>query len=587
MERAHAEWGMGARGAEAAGIGLAQGIGLCLLASAAATPTTWPATVPWMFEPLALILTFLPPLAMLSRPRLSRRAAAIWLAAVMAVVVAIAVHDATRGTPRHIDGEAAFWPPAEVWFSLGATVFVAYAVAIVGIRERTLRPSHGEMFAEASRTFLQLALAGVFVGVFWLVLYAGDQLFKLVRIEFLGELLQRNWFAYPATSLAFAAALTLADARPAVINGIRSVVVALFSWLLPVVALIVLVFLAGLPFVSLEALWKSRMSAGLLLGMSAALAFFLNCATQSGADGQPPAGVRRIAAICAALEILPLVALAAWGLSLRVGQYGWSADRVTAAATMAVAGVAGIGYALAAIPRGAWLKRVEPTNLAVAYVFVLVMVGLHTPLADPARLMVADQLARLRSGAVAPDEFDFAALKFDGARWGNAALAALAEDPGATEAVRSKAKDALQKTSRYTPAREISTSEEFRRSVTVFPKGREVPEGLFEAIAGARDRMNVGCSTTSGQRCTVIFLTTRPGVPESVIFYDRIRARLFEPLAGSGWRLAGEVQGATHCPAVREALGRGEFRLEPHGYPDLRVGSRLLSIDPVSPRGCD
>lgn len=586
MERDRPEWGGLTWRAEFAGIALAQGIGLCLLAGASAAPPTWPATVPWVFEPLALLLIYLPPLAMLSRPRISRRNAAVWLFAVAAVIAAIALHDATRGAPRQSD-EGAPWPSAEVWFSLGAALFVAYSVAIVGIRERTLRPSYGELFAVATQTFLQLALAGVFVGVFWLLLYAGDELLKLVSIEVLGELMRRSWFSYPATTLAFAAALTLADARPALINGIRSVVVALFSWLLPVVAAIVLLFLAGLPFVSLEALWESRMSAGLLLGMSAALVFFLNCAYQSGADGQPPTGIRRIAATCAAVEILPLVALAAWGLSLRVGQYGWSADRVTAAATMVVAGVVGLGYAIAAIPRGPWLKRIEATNLAAAYVFVAVMVGLHTPIADPARLMVADQLARLRSGAAAPETFDYAALKFDGARWGKAALLALAEDAGAPESSRSKAKDALQQSWRYSPPLEISTSEAFLRSVKVFPQGREVPEGLFEAIMATQDRMTLGCPATQGQRCTVIFVAMRPDGPESVIFYDRVRARLFEPQAGSGWRQVGVVEGAMHCPSVREALGRGEYRLEPHEFPNLRVGSRVLSVTPVSPRGCD
>ncbi|HEV3018588.1 MAG TPA: hypothetical protein VGY49_06185 [Burkholderiaceae bacterium] len=59
---------------------------------------------------------------------------------------------------------------------------------------------------------------------------------------------------------------------------------------------------------------------------------------------------------------------------------------------------------------------------------------LFSPIADPARLMVADQMARLRSGAVGPDKFDFGALKFDGARWGAPALAQLAQTQEGLEA---------------------------------------------------------------------------------------------------------------------------------------------------------
>ena len=45
------------------------------------------------------------------------------------------------------------------------------------------------------------------------------------------------------------------------------------------------------------------------------------------------------------------------------------------------------------------------------------IVAFFTPIADPARLAVADQVRRLESGRVAPAQFDFTSLRFDGARY--------------------------------------------------------------------------------------------------------------------------------------------------------------------------
>lgn len=559
-----------------AGLALAQGVILCLLSSAAAGFPTWPATRPALFQPLALVALFIPPLAMLAWPRLPRRAALAWLGAAALVAAAVGVHSATRGGLPPEPGDA--WPGAAVWFPLGAALFVAQALAVPALRARRLRPAYAEVFETASRTLLQLALTAAFVGAFWMVLFAGAELLKLVHIDFLSQLLERRWFSYPASTLAFAAALLLLDARPGLIAGVRTVLLALFSWLLPVAVAIVAVFLLGLPFVSLAELWRSRMSAGLLLGMALALAAFLNCAYQGGEA--PPRGVRRLAARVAALEILPLVALAAWGLGLRVGQYGWSVERIQGGATILVAAVAGAGYALAALPRGPWLKRVEGANLAAAAAFVAAMLALLTPAADPARLMVADQMARLGSGAARPESFDYVTLRFEGARWGRAALARLAADPAAAEAARTGAEAALARESRYGAAPKPSGPAEFLRLVDVLPEGRTPPDALIEAILGAQAG-DIGCPQGGGdRRCALMFVRVAPDSPEAAVFYDRFRARVYAPAPEGGWRSLGRLEGDLHCPEVRAALAAGAFAPEPPALPNLRLEGRVLALVP-------
>ena len=70
---------------------------------------------------------------------------------------------------------------------------------------------------------------------------------------------------------------------------------------------------------------------------------------------------------------------------------------------------------------------------------------LFTPLADPARLSVVDQWARLRTGRVAPADFDFAYRRCEGARYGREALQQLATESTGTQAadIRERAEAAL------------------------------------------------------------------------------------------------------------------------------------------------
>lgn len=578
-----------AGGAGYAGLALAQGVALCLLSGADAEIPTWPATVPALFQPLALLCTFLPPLAMLALPRLPRRAAFAWLAAAALATAAVGLHAATRGTVPHWPSESSVWPRPGVWFALGAALFAAQALTVPALRTRRWRPAYAEVFETAIRTLLQLALTAAFVGAFWLVLFAGAALLKLVHIDFLEQLLQRRWFSYPAGTLAFAAGLLLLDVRPALIAGVRSVLLGLFSWLLPVAALVVAIFLIGLPFVSLADLWKSRMSASLLLGMAAALAAFLNCACQNGET--PPQGVRGLAARVAGFEILPLVGLAAWGLSVRVGQYGWSAERIAGAATMLIAAVVGAGYLLAAPVRGSWLKRLGATNLVAGAAFVAVVLAMLTPVADPARLMVADQLARLRRGAVPPETFDYTALKFDGARWGRAALEGLAEDAAASAAVRSGARVALAQTQRFQAPPKLSGRDDFRRVVEILPDGRTAPDPLIDAILAAWIANDLTCPPRAdGRHCQLIFVRFAADRPESAVFYDGGRASVFDPVTvtGGGWRLLGKLVGGEYCREVRRALATGGFVPEPPALPNLRVGDRVLTVLPETPRSaCD
>ena len=417
------------------------------------------------------------------------------------------------------------------------------------------------------------------------MLLLGAGLFKLVDIGFFRTLIGRHWFAYPATTLALAVSLHVTDVQPSLIRGVRSVALTLFSWLLPLLAAILLGFLGCLPFISLAPLWRTHFATTLLLLAAALLVFLINSAYQDGAAEQSRSQIKRIGGTVGAVELVPLVGLAAWALGLRVGQYGWTVERILAATLIVLAACYAVGYASAVVRAPAWLKRVELTNLVAAYVFLALVLLVFSPIADPARLMVADQVARLRSGRVPPDKFDFTALKFDGARWGAAALAELShsQDGPDAPAINAKAARALALTNRYQPPAPPATTTDVAERITVYPTGRTLPASFYDTSDGPL--MKGGrpvCFQPAEGKCVARFVNLRPGDTEAILFFDRFTSRVFEQDTDAHWHQTGYLAGLIHCALVQHDLEQGEFTQQAHAWPDLVVGDQRVAVMPMA-----
>lgn len=105
--------------------------------------------------------------------------------------------------------------------------------------------------------------------------------------------------------------------------------------------------------------------------------------------------------------------LAAYALYLRVAEHGWTHDRIVATACLVVACSYAVGYLLAAA-RNAQLGGIARVNIGTSLVIIAVLLALFSPLANPERIAVASQMARLESGKVSAEKFDYAYLRFEG-----------------------------------------------------------------------------------------------------------------------------------------------------------------------------
>jgi hypothetical protein len=569
--------------------GLAQGLVLCLLYSAAEVEA-WPATHGLVFAPLLLAAGFVPIIVLNGVGNMRPRSLLIWAGAAALLLAALAMHDIDRGADdansrvwglffSH-QSSLAIWPSPLLMIFAMAGLFIAHALVVAGDAERRVIASYPAYFDAAWKHGVQLALSVIFVGLFWLVLELGAGLFKLINIDFLQRLIGHRWFALPATTLALACALHVTDARVGIVRGIRILVLTLLSWLLPLMALFVLGFLASLPFTGLAPLWGTRFATALLLTAAAALVFLVNATYQDGAVEHAPPRLLRHAGSLAALMLLPLVAIAAYALALRIIQHGWTSDRIIATACLVVGACYALGYSCAVLWPGPWLARVAACNIVTAFVVLGELLALFTPLADPARIAVASQVARLESGTIAPDTFDFAYLRFDGARYGKAALEKLSaaeEGPQAPE-IRRRALTAMQMKNRWEQQRIAATPQQLAANLTVYPAGRMLPESFLKQNWAAISPAAPACllSANAAPKCEAIVMDIDGDGSDEILVLEPWRAVVMADDGHGGWRAAGQLDGPIHCEPVRAALRAGRFEAIPPRWRDLRIDGMHL-----------
>jgi len=236
------------------------------------------------------------------------------------------------------------------------------------------------------------------------------------------------------------------------------------------------------------------------------------------------------------LALVPIVAMAAYALGLRVDQHGWTTDRIIAAACTLIAACYALGYTWAALSRGRWLKRLERCNLVTAFVILGVLVALFTPIADPARLSVASQLAQLQSGKVTIDKFDFAYLRFQGARYGKHALEALkAQTQGADgDLVRRRIDQVLAMKHPWEGSPTLArTVAELTANIAVYPEGRVLPAGFMERNWSVEPEhwSLPRCLTNRGVKCEAYLLDLKGDGNESGLEWVGVCGRAIGLLA--------------------------------------------------------
>ena len=543
-------------------IGLIQGAALLGL-YLAIEHRSWPATVPGLFAPLVLVFAWLPIVMLGAVGRMRLRTLLIWGLTAAAILALMGWWSVTWGVrPNGLNEPLA----SPVVFAASAVMlFIAHHLILPADRARRWLAPYPAYFDTAWKAGVQLALSVAFTGAFWLLLFLGAGLFSVIGLDFLRDLITEEWFSIPVTTLAFSAAVHLTDVKDGLIRGVRTVALMLLSWLMPVMALITAAFILALPFAGVGRLWDEGYGTGLMLSAAAALIILINAAYQDGEPDSAPNVVLRWAARIAGVLLVPLIGLALWGIALRIGQHGLTPERIIAAACVLVGAVHAAGYAFAAVKPGPWMRPLERTNIIGGVVAVAAILALFTPLADPARLSVADQMRRLETGRVSAEEFDYAFLRFDAGLSGERALDRLAASDDPEIARRAAAAKAAH--SRY------RTPEPTRPAlVTQHPEDAVIPEDFL-----ARVSSDFGNECRRRDDCVATMRDLNGDGAAEILMANRYRIAVFER-SDDGWSEIGHFLPRACSVDLGDprAILRGDPAMLPLTIHEMQIGDVRL-----------
>ncbi|RZJ93524.1 MAG: DUF4153 domain-containing protein, partial [Brevundimonas sp.] len=531
---------------------------------------------PLLFAPLFLVAAYLPAVLLAGAGRLRLMTLLIWGAVAAVMLVVLGLSDVTAQVINEAASPPFLAPP--LFPFAAAALFISHHLIAPADRERRLLADYPAYFDTAWMAGVQLALSIGFTLVFLLLLWLGAALFNVIGLSFLGDLLQEAWFTVPVLGVAFALAVQLTDVRPGLIRGVRSIALMLLSWLLLVITVLVAGFLVALPFTGMQGLWATGSATALVLAAAGVLVILINTAYQDGQPDNLPPAILRGAVRVASVLLTPLIIISIWGLSLRIGQHGLTPDRIIAAACVVVGVAYAAGYGFAAlipflrpVP---WMKPLERTNIVAAVLTVLTILALFTPLADPARLSAQDQMARLERGGVAPDKFDYAFLRFESGRSGEAALKRLAASSNPDIARRARE---AQATEQPYELREASQP----RSLPIideWPQGVMLPRGFVTPVPNTDPRNS--CRTAKDCLATTIDLNGDGR--DEVLLASGQAVALFAETTDAVWEHQGsyvpQACATDRKVDLRAAMRDGALRPTPAPWPQMSIGSRALPL---------
>jgi len=389
----------------------------------------------------------------------------------------------------YFNGATSGWSSTEGWrvFSLALAIGIAAPLYQAG-RESGFRPiSYPAAYDHAWTNAILWCLGWAFVGVTMLLSFLLAALFQLIGIEFLGDLLQKEWFWRPLVGLAFGVGLALLREHSRIVSLLQNVAMLVLGVLAPVLAIGLGLFLLALPFTGLQPLWDATKSTTpILLGCVVGALLLVNAVIGNGADDAPRNRVLRWAALVLAIVIFPLAVIAQIATGLRIGQYGFTPERLWALTFVILASVVAVAYLVSVIRgRARWAEKVRPANLHLAIITCGVALLLATPIVSFNAISTRDQVARLESGRIAPEKFDWRALAFDFGEAGRRELQRLKRSPSAQ--IRQLAAGAEQAERPWQMAAAQDRRESranLLRTARMLPSGATLPPDLADVLAG-------------------------------------------------------------------------------------------------------
>ncbi|HLD66124.1 MAG TPA: DUF4153 domain-containing protein [Pseudomonas sp.] len=493
-----------------------------------------------------------------------------------------------------------FWPPElsekgapssdwlKVSWGVGSVVLAYIATAFIlswPTREKH-RLRYEDLFRHAWNNVFILLLAALLTGVFWLLLMLWGSLFRMLGIEQFAQWFSAPGFVCLSTALVFSLGVRMGRDNERVIGLLRGILLTLCRFLLPLSALIAVLFSLALPFTGLSPIWSTGFSTPILIGLVGINLFLLNGVFQDGRQGDAyPSGLRRLVELC--LLCLPvLMALAGYSTYLRIEQHGLSPSRFLAALLVLVGTLHSLAALWAVVRRQPlWLGSLCASNPLIALLLCVLLVGVHSPWLSPLEFSARNQVQRLLSGRTAAEDFDAEYLRYSlgapGLRQFEA-LQGLLEQGRVLEAPARERLQALMREASHGGADSLGEAVE--------PPGPKLEwlgtpeEGHEQFVALASDSFrcqNPGCllwavdlDLAPDGRKEVLQLSKEEW-PTAIFFFTRSDA--------GEWRQAGTLEGTVSTPELIRQIRAGAAWLVRPRYQSLQAEGVLLVPLPREP----
>lgn len=451
----------------------------------------WPATQPEWLLALYAVAAFIPLTAQLLAGHARSRPA--WL--IVGSMTLLFFYFGWHHGAHVLGGSAGNFAASGEWFPLAFVLGVLWLLLLPFIQCRLAdgrwRVRYEALFATAWRNKLVLAEAVLFTGLFWLLLFLWQELFKMLGMRFFTELFEEPIFVYPVTSLAFGLALHLIGSIERLTSLVLEQLLNVLKWLAILAGLILALFTVALIFKlpGMIASGERAISAAWLLWLVAVAVLLVNAAYRDGSIDQPyPQWIALSLRWVIPLTIV-IAITALYALYLRIEAYGFTVERVWASIVAGAACIYALGYTFAAHSKGRWMAGVARVNVLAALFLIAAISLALTPVASPYRISANSQfqLAQEPARELTKTQLRYATplhyLRFSSGEYGAGKLRELAnlqDHPRAAE-IRESATAMIAQLERWQPAAAANLKGRLAK-IVVYPSGRIIDASLLQRI---------------------------------------------------------------------------------------------------------
>ena len=364
----------------------------------------WPSQHPIFFVPVITALVMWPIGIAYLEDKANHRRVILITGLAVAAMLPLATYIGWQVTP---------WPNIQSEAILAAYIFsmIAIAFMLLLIIERYLigQPwQYDDLYSASWNNGLVALMTGALCIAVTLVLSLWSALFSVIGIHFFRTLFTHELFIALCGCITVALGISTLRQRETIIRPLSKVAGSLAQLLLPVVIIVELLFLLALPVTGLAPLWGTGNGTALLMALTGlALLGTVVYFGETPNSTDHSRGMHMLITI--GVIVLPILCLlSAYGLSLRVLQYGWTVERCWALAIWIVLTGFGSSYALAALRhRSDWSLSLGRINCLGLYGSLALLLAIQSPLLDFRKISLASQIGSTQLDGNQWTNFDF------------------------------------------------------------------------------------------------------------------------------------------------------------------------------------